>query len=247
MDQRTLYEGQTKAQPPDVESSPNGRDQYVLGQLRREVATVAGPLHVAELSVGDASLTRHLVRLHGVALTAVDISQSRLDRVTGLPGGSGVTCVRANLDEEFDLLESERFDVVIALDILEHVFDVFGFVGHCQRVLKPGGRLFLRVPNVAYVKRRIELVTGRLPITASWFGEPGDLSGWRQTWGWDGGHLHYFTLASLSELLRSSGLDVIEVSDPGTRLQSLRRLVPGLLCGNLMLYAQRPAASRSSV
>jgi SAM-dependent methyltransferase len=38
------------------------------------------------------------------------------------------------------------FDVVTALDVLEHVADDVGALRECRRVLKPGGRMFIFVP-----------------------------------------------------------------------------------------------------
>jgi ubiquinone/menaquinone biosynthesis C-methylase UbiE len=38
------------------------------------------------------------------------------------------------------------FDVLTALDVLEHVGDDVGALRECQRVLKPGGRMFIFVP-----------------------------------------------------------------------------------------------------
>lgn len=40
-----------------------------------------------------------------------------------------------------------RFDVVCAFQVLEHVADPLGFVAEAKARLRPGGRLFLGVPN----------------------------------------------------------------------------------------------------
>jgi SAM-dependent methyltransferase len=52
---------------------------------------------------------------------------------------------------------SGRFDTVICLDLLEHVHHRDLVLGEIRRVLKPGGRLLLAVPNRATSwKRRLE-------------------------------------------------------------------------------------------
>ncbi len=78
-----------------------------------------------------------------------------------------------NLDTQFERLANENYEIVVAIDVLEHVFDPFEFVRNCFRILKPGGWLFLRVPNIAYLKHRWEILRGALPVTSSYFETPG--------------------------------------------------------------------------
>jgi len=170
--------------------------------------------------------------VHQASATALD-ALARL-----IPPRDGATIrahfVEADLDQDFSRIASGTSNVVVALDILVHVFDVFAFVSHCRRMLDAHGALLLHVPNVAYAKYRLELLAGQLPITASWFGRPGDFAAWRATYGWDCGHLHYFTLKTLRGLLRDAGLDV---ADSGARFERVRRFAPPLLCGNLFIVA----------
>jgi SAM-dependent methyltransferase len=48
------------------------------------------------------------------------------------------------------LLPAAAFDLVTAWYVLEHVKDPTEFLRECARVLKPGGRLGLRVPNMTF-------------------------------------------------------------------------------------------------
>ena len=244
MDSKSLYSGQDKSLAATIPDRPSARDTAVIAAIRAHLHATPAPA-IAELLVGDGTLSVALQRAFPTAdLTFVDISRPHLDALARLiPAGRG-TFVEADLDRDFDRLASGAFDVVIALDILEHVFDVFAFVGHLRRILRPGGALYLRVPNVAYAKHRLTLLAGQLPVTASWFGRRGELAAWRTTYGWDGGHLHYFTLDTLRALLTGAGLQCVEFADPGARFAQLRRLAPSLLCGNLFVVA-RPAGSAS--
>ncbi len=56
--------------------------------------------------------------------------------------------------EESDLPE-HQFDVVTLWDVLEHVADPLNMMGRCQALLKPGGSLFLNVPDLDSVEARI--------------------------------------------------------------------------------------------
>ena len=45
----------------------------------------------------------------------------------------------------------ERFDLITAWDVIEHVYDPVALLVDVASRLAPGGRLFLRTPNLAYV------------------------------------------------------------------------------------------------
>lgn len=50
------------------------------------------------------------------------------------------------LDERFDTFDG-RFDLLIMSHVLEHFPDIHGTVGKCLSLLKPGGYLFVELPN----------------------------------------------------------------------------------------------------
>lgn len=47
----------------------------------------------------------------------------------------------------YDAFPANHFDVIVMDHVLEHLDDVFGVMGVVHRLLKPGGRLELRVPH----------------------------------------------------------------------------------------------------
>lgn len=241
MDAERLYVAQGTDQygPYDLKL----RDACVVDHLvTRVINPSSPPLRIAELSVGDGRLSAALAALPGVGrLTCADISPRRLDAARSRIGATAlpVECVACNFDTDFDMLPGGSFDVVVALDILEHVFDVFGFLRHCARLLNRGGVLILRVPNIAYARHRLRLLVGALPITASWFGPAGDFDAWRSRWGWDGGHLHLFTIPAARRLLAEEGFVVESCRDAGARYETVRNLWPNLLYSNPMFFARR--------
>lgn len=44
-------------------------------------------------------------------------------------------------------MEPGRFDAVTMWHVLEHVHDLHGYLDHCHRIIKPGGKLVIAVPN----------------------------------------------------------------------------------------------------
>jgi len=69
------------------------------------------------------------------------------------------------------------FDRALCLDVLEHLSyeDQPRALAELSRALKPGGVLFVSVPNLAHLQSRVQfLLRGRLIRTASEFKHPGD-------------------------------------------------------------------------
>lgn len=71
----------------------------------------------------------------------------------------------------------KSFDRALCLDVLEHLAyeEQPAALAELHRVVKPGGGLFVSIPNLAHLQSRIQfLLRGRLIRTASEFKHPGD-------------------------------------------------------------------------
>lgn len=67
-----------------------------------------------------------------------------------------------NLEENFNISDNYA-DLVIAQEIIEHLFDTDHFLSEVHRVLKPGGILIISTPNLASLKNRLRLLVGKYP------------------------------------------------------------------------------------
>lgn len=249
MDQKALYEKQTGpagVMPENNDKSLVDRDKFVTDALTLALTSSPQHVRVAELSIGEGRLTRRMLQCcPDVQIDCFDISENRIsqvrDMLSSVPGlnASEARFFECNFDTHFSFIESSCYDFVIALDVMEHVLDVFGFVENCHRILANNGVLFLRVPNIAYIKHRLRLLRGKLPVTASWFGPPDELNAWHKQHGWDGGHLHLFTVPVLYSLLKRCGLQIENCRDPGTRFEGLRDILPNLLYSNPLIVARK--------
>ncbi len=167
----------------------------------------------------------------------VDIAPSRLSVARRTSEGepwaktrpAHLVCANANDGLPF---ADASFTCVSAFAILEHVFDVYGFLRDLHRILVPEGILVLEVPNIGYVKHRVRLLFGRLPVTSSPYG-------WAEGFGWDGGHLHYFTVGALRDLLADTGFDVERTVSSGGTFAKLRNVAVSLLAGNIAVRARK--------
>lgn len=145
---------------------------------------------------------------------------------------ANVSAHLANLDNRFPFADA-RFDTIVAMMVIEHLYDPFHAFAEIARVARPGARIFVNLPNIAALKCRLQLLVGRMPVTSSpdWFAN-------RE---WDGNHLHYFTVADVRRIAGLYGLRVTAVRPVG-RLTALKRLRPALLCHEITYVLEKPGA-----
>jgi SAM-dependent methyltransferase len=59
----------------------------------------------------------------------------------------GVNFRRADLNREQIPFEDDRFDIVVASHVVEHVRDPIRLIADCIRVCKPGGKIYIEAPS----------------------------------------------------------------------------------------------------
>lgn len=114
--------------------------------------------HALDLGAGEGAFSRRLIAAD-YRVTAVDFSDE-FWRTPEIP------LKIANLDTEFGekiSRETEKFDAVIAIEIIEHLENPFMFLRQCAKLLKKGGLVFVTSPNVESITSRLLfLYTGSL-------------------------------------------------------------------------------------
>ena len=96
---------------------------------------------ILDIGCGTGSILRDLKKLGYTDLHGVEISEYAVDRLRT----EGLTMWRSRLPQ-LPMVE-EKFDVVIASQVLEHVIRRGRFMREIVRVLQPAGRVFIFVPN----------------------------------------------------------------------------------------------------
>lgn len=218
----------------DAGDGPGGfRGRHTVSRFDAAAALLGSGRHLLDAGCGPGVLIDH-VRGRFERYTAVDVSEVALELARKRPSARDVEFVRGSLDERLPFADA-TFDAVCCIAVIEHVVDPYAAVTELGRVLAPNGLLVAEVPNLAYVKRRIALALGRLPETSD--------DGFTPEFGWDGGHLHAFTVDSFSGLLRWAGFRVERVSGAGIFARA-RRIRPSLLCGDVMVAARKAGSAR---
>lgn len=151
----------------------------LIGQNRR----------VLELGTAVGSMTQLIHEVSGCTVVGMEIDPEMAKMATPW-------CERMIVGniESMDLAETlgdDRFDVIVAADVLEHLYDPWACLLKIRPYLRPEGFIVLSVPNVAHNALLAELLNGRFP-----YQEKGLL---------DRTHLRFFTRSNLEDMLFSTG------------------------------------------
>jgi len=150
-------------------------------------------------------------------------------------------------------LEDGSVDLVLSIEVLEHLFSPRAALEEARRVLRPGGRLLITVPNVAYWRRRLDLAL---------FGRWNPLGDDRSVEEpWRDPHIRFFNIGSLTRLLQLTGFEQISIGghygallrevpflrrfgadSGGPSYKRFERAVPSLAGSRLHAFARKPGS-----
>jgi SAM-dependent methyltransferase len=68
-----------------------------------------------------------------------------------------ITCTKVDITKPFPYPDN-TFDLIIAIEVSEHIADHEMFFSESGRILKPGGRLYITTPNILTLKSRIRFL-----------------------------------------------------------------------------------------
>lgn len=180
-------------------SAERYEQMYIEHAQRLGIPEIASPVlrfvdaghHVLDIGCATGWQSRQLVE-RGCTVVGVEVDPAAAERARRW-------CQRVvvcDLDVADLAVEigDERFDVIAAGDVLEHLRDPVGLLRSVAPLLRAGGRVVASIPNVAHGSVRLALLTGAFP-----YAEAGLL---------DRTHLRFFTRDSVEELFASSGYTI---------------------------------------
>lgn len=163
-----------------------------------------------DIGCSNGSLTVLVANLVNASeVYGVDVSDKALE----VARMRGVSTYRVDLNIETLPFHSGYFDLVMAIDIIEHLLNTDNLISEAYRVLRHGGYFIVSTPNLASWVNRIALLLGYQPFTSevSFIGDFGKLkSKWYK--GHISGHVRAYTLRALIEQVKYHGFEVIKES-----------------------------------
>jgi SAM-dependent methyltransferase len=145
-----------------------------------------------DVGAADGVMTMEYARLLNVPagkVHGIEALEEYLKRLV-----PGVTAVRLDIEKAAFPYPDQSFDLVVCNQVLEHLKNIFLPLSEMDRVLRPGGRLAIGIPNLAGLHNRLLLALGSQPLCNNITGP----------------HVRCFAHGHFLEFLRSNGNFTVE-------------------------------------
>ena len=169
---------------------------------------------VLDIGCRNGELTKAFVEDNTV--TGVDIDSHSLE----LAKRFGIKTQQLDLNGDWPF-QSESFDVVVATEVIEHVYHPALILQKVHKVLKPGGKLVGSVPNAFSLKNRVRLFFAKKKYTP--LGDPT--------------HINHFSRKELLGLLKSQFKEA--TIEPLGKYAWLDRFFPGMFSFMFQFIAKK--------
>ena len=103
-------------------------------------------LSLIDIGCGGGLLCEPMTRL-GAEVTGIDAAARNIPVAAAHARQSGLAIDYRHTTAEAVAAEGARFDVVLAMEVIEHVADPAAFLATCRDLLKPGGLIVLSTLN----------------------------------------------------------------------------------------------------
>ena len=175
-----------------TEDAGNGESGEKLTRVFIELAKKLEDVRsICDLGCGNGHISGQLAA-QGYQVTGVDASASgiRIARRTY----SDIKFVEALIDRDLSHKSGLRnFDLVISSDVIEHLYRPSDLLEAAFSLLKPHGHVLIGTPYHGYIKNLALAVTGKMDAHFSALH--------------DGGHVKFFSVRTLSQLIRDHGFE----------------------------------------
>lgn len=141
-----------------------------------------------DLGCGNGSLS-HVVAQQGWQVIGVDNSPKGINIAQSSFPDCQFIC--GDIYDLPFLSMVHSFDLVLAVEVIEHLYYPKELVRAAKKCLKPNGRLILTTPYHGYLKNLILAITGKLDNHFTVL--------------WDNGHIKFFSVKTLTQLLKNEG------------------------------------------
>jgi len=196
-------------------------------------------LKILDLGCGDGRLSAELVK-KGHEVWGVDIFSGGIADAKQ----KGIKAIEADIEEKLPFQDSS-FDLVLILDVLEHLYDGESVMKEVHRILKKDGKTIISYPNQFDLRNRFNMLLGRGII--HWSHRK-----YKEVHAWEYGHIRFLLYKELEELLKVCGFYPKKIQfnfmaggviprrlTPSFLRKILLKLWPKLLTGKYVVLADK--------
>jgi 2-polyprenyl-3-methyl-5-hydroxy-6-metoxy-1,4-benzoquinol methylase len=182
---------------------------FVVSQLRHARAKT-----VLDVGCGDGNFSASLAE-NGFEVYGVDMSEGGIIKAKANYPKLDFKIASA-YDDFLNFFPSiQKFDAIVSVEVIEHLYSPRLFVRSAKQAIKPGGLVIVTTPYWGYLKNIALALTNRTDrsLTALW----------------DGGHIKHWSYATLRKLFEEQNFEFIKFYGAG-------RAIPFLWNGMVMAF-----------
>ena len=194
---------------------PSHRPMYLMNTLKY-LRGDKDVINILDAGCGGGDFAEGL-SLQGYLVCGLDLNASAI--AAAQARGCGQFVVSSVYDRLANRFGVQTFDAVIAVEIIEHLYNPRLFVSRAKEALRPGGLFIITTPYWGYLKNLALAVTNRTDraLTALW----------------DGGHIKHWSRKTLTALVTEQDFEFVGFEGCG---EGVRAHVPYLWNGMLMAF-----------
>ena len=145
---------------------------------------------VMDFGCGDGSLLKELIESKNILGYGVEINDKKIERCIA----KGVPVIKQDIDKGINEFESSDFDISIMARSIQCLKEPRRAL---NRMLKLSKRCVVTLPNLGYWKCRLNLASGKMPVT------PDLPSSWHET-----NNIHLCTIDDFEALCKDEGISI---------------------------------------
>lgn len=149
---------------------------------------------VLEIGCGPGSITKVLATEGQCTVTGMELDPSAIEKAA--PFCESILQVDLNAKDWPTQLDSKRFDVVVAADVLEHLYNPWQTLEQMATLVNETGYLVISLPHIGHAAVMACMMNGNFEY---------------RDWGLlDRTHIRFFGLKNIEDLFVNAGLKIVE-------------------------------------
>jgi len=197
------------------------RKKYILDLIPGNVSTVL------DIGCGSGELAS-VLKNRGINVIGIDISEEALSEAKEFLLES--FCFNLEAEKWPEELIVQKFDLIIASEVIEHLFDPGSFLRKIKKLLFSNGKIIITTPNFLFWKNRLKMFLGKF--------------GYEKEGLLDFGHIRFFTRQTLKDMVEKEGFKIEKEKNfyPNLYFRHMNWLgdiLPGLFAYQLIVLLSR--------
>lgn len=177
---------------------PTWDHHLVLPSILQMLRNLPPEGSILDVGCGNGTMLEEIHKRGSWKLAGVDSSRSAIS----IARARGFDVHLADATKGLlELFPPHSFDLVLAIEVIEHVYSPRDLLRQVRGVLKPGGRILLTTPYHGYVKNLLIAALGRCDSHYNPL--------------WDCGHIKFWSRRTLTQILKDTGYHDIQFEAAG--------------------------------